>query len=170
MQESPSSSPFLNFILLTGKYELVEELVAEKPLKFAAPETGVHGCMNLAIEADVVKAFHHNVVRSHMRTRKMRELTTHTYIRKCEKHYKQIIFLNKPLLRCTCAASVQPYFQSLPYWVLSICDNINMANGKWGITMIMLFYFSIVAVRLLRFLFYAFSPILVSKTPSLTTP
>ena len=33
-----------------------------------------------------------------------------TYIRKYEKYYKQIIFLKKSLLRCTCAASVQPYF------------------------------------------------------------
>ena len=33
-----------------------------------------------------------------------------TYIRKYEKYYKQIIFLKKSLLRCTCAASVQPCF------------------------------------------------------------
>ena len=68
-----------------------------------------------------------------------------------------MIFFKKSLLRFTCAASVQPYFQSLPYSVLSICGNINVANGKWGITMIMLFYFSIVAVRLL----FSFTPSLL---------
>ena len=82
-----------------------------------------------------------------------------TYIRKYEKYYKQIILLKKSLLRCTCAASVQPYFFP-PILSPEYFGQYKCGKWQWGITTIMLFY---VAVRLL---FYAFSSILFRNTPS----